>query len=308
MQHDQAKTRCHVAARDVVAIIKQNLGSAFFQYDASLVRDGCFFAAFLLASESGTNDEIEVCIQALQEMRWLYSRSEERVQTVRMVWHARIQSQGQLGTVPLGSVHDASLSLVTGEDPVYGRRQPVRSMTIPPLTIPPGPSSRSSSTPSTAITQSSSWSSGVSTGSSSRTHSHPTSAYSNSPITGRTPPYLGSPQMTGGLLHASSSKNPIPGASGTLLSGQSGLTLDRADDPTYFAYGYQGLIGEGPSHVGLVPQQGTSTASIVLPPYHQISYQDPAIPYGGTSMDATAEHHMLSPVDDEELVNPSNFF
>jgi hypothetical protein len=61
------------------------------------MRDGCFFAAFLLASDDsgtylGTEDEltsdIEICLRALRAMRWGFSKSEEREHTVWMVWEA----------------------------------------------------------------------------------------------------------------------------------------------------------------------------------------------------------------------------
>ncbi|THG99635.1 hypothetical protein EW026_g2735 [Hermanssonia centrifuga] len=79
--HDKAKLRCQSVVRDVVAIIQRNLGTSFFQYDASLVRDGCFFAAFLLAGETGSSEDVEACLQALNEMRWVFSKSEERMHT-----------------------------------------------------------------------------------------------------------------------------------------------------------------------------------------------------------------------------------
>ena len=68
--HEKAKSRCVSVVREVVKIIQHNLGTSFFQYDASLVRDGCFFAAFLLAGETGSGSDVQACLQALNEMRW----------------------------------------------------------------------------------------------------------------------------------------------------------------------------------------------------------------------------------------------
>ncbi|KAH9180309.1 hypothetical protein EDB89DRAFT_2062044 [Lactarius sanguifluus] len=50
-----ADARCHEVVRRVIVIIRQHLGTPFFEYDASLVRDGCFFAGFLLAGEGGSD-------------------------------------------------------------------------------------------------------------------------------------------------------------------------------------------------------------------------------------------------------------
>ncbi|KAH9997486.1 hypothetical protein BJV77DRAFT_941252 [Russula vinacea] len=84
-----ADARCHEVVRRVVAIIRQHLGTPFFEYDASLVRDGCFFAGFLLAGEGGSDEDVQTCLQALREMRWAFSKGEEREKTVRMIWESR---------------------------------------------------------------------------------------------------------------------------------------------------------------------------------------------------------------------------
>ncbi|THH20358.1 hypothetical protein EW146_g982 [Bondarzewia mesenterica] len=84
-----ATARCYAAAKQVVAIIRRHVGTPFFEYDACLARDGLFFAAFMLAGECGTEDEVKVCIQALRQMRWAFSKNEEREKTVRMAWEAR---------------------------------------------------------------------------------------------------------------------------------------------------------------------------------------------------------------------------
>lgn len=70
----------------------------FFSYDASIVRDGCFFAAILLAtsdSHFGTTEDlrrdIDACINALRAMRWAFSRSEERERSIEHEWERRRQ-------------------------------------------------------------------------------------------------------------------------------------------------------------------------------------------------------------------------
>jgi len=82
-----------------------------FQWDAGLVRDGCFYAGFLAAGVEGdiidtsvdeSNEDfnssqghlsveegVGLCLAALKEMRWAFSKSEEREETVRLVWENR---------------------------------------------------------------------------------------------------------------------------------------------------------------------------------------------------------------------------
>ncbi|KAL5490268.1 hypothetical protein ACEPAI_5101 [Sanghuangporus weigelae] len=92
--HTIAEARCRQYARLVVAIARRHLNSSFFEFDASLVRDGCFFAGVLLAGESGTEEEVSVCLQALRSMRWAFSKSVEREHTLNMVWEQRMASEG----------------------------------------------------------------------------------------------------------------------------------------------------------------------------------------------------------------------
>jgi len=43
-----------------------------------------------LANEGiGSMEDINLCVSALREMRWAYSKSEEREQSIRMVWQAK---------------------------------------------------------------------------------------------------------------------------------------------------------------------------------------------------------------------------
>ena len=66
----------------------------FFEWDASLVRDGMYYAAMLHAKGGGSDEDIALCIQALnvsvslrdiycgllirQEMRWAQAKAWER--------------------------------------------------------------------------------------------------------------------------------------------------------------------------------------------------------------------------------------
>ncbi|KAF8275264.1 hypothetical protein EI94DRAFT_1560073 [Lactarius quietus] len=159
-----ADARCHEVVRRVIVIIRQHLGTPFFEYDASLVRDGCFFAGFLLAGEGGSDEDVQICLQALRQMRWAFSKSEEREKTVRMVWESRKGS----------SVRPSSLSTPVFELQPAGthflRNHSLRPLP-PPLSIPSlssasGLSILDTSAPTTACTEDGSWASPLSAASS----------------------------------------------------------------------------------------------------------------------------------------------
>jgi len=75
--------------------------NGFFTYDAGLVKDGCFFAGFMLAQgdfedeghslELGMDveDGVDICLHALGSLEWVFSKSDGRQQIVRMMWEAR---------------------------------------------------------------------------------------------------------------------------------------------------------------------------------------------------------------------------
>lgn len=110
--HAQATRRCRIVLPRVIAILKRHLAvtsSGFFAHDAGLIRDGCFFAALLLAQgdldqdadsdlkgEDGltwdvdAEDGVDVCLRALGEIGWIFANSHEREKSVRAVWDARV--------------------------------------------------------------------------------------------------------------------------------------------------------------------------------------------------------------------------
>ncbi|TFK55186.1 hypothetical protein OE88DRAFT_1780189 [Heliocybe sulcata] len=93
--HPMATQKCHVLVRTIVQIIRNNLGTSFFEYDAGIVRDGCFFAGFMMAGEGvGSDEDVGVCLRALEEMQWGLCKSEEREQNVRLVWEGRARTGG----------------------------------------------------------------------------------------------------------------------------------------------------------------------------------------------------------------------
>lgn len=158
-----ADARCHEVVRRVVAIIRQHLGTPFFEYDASLVRDGCFFAGFLLAGEGGSDEDVQTCLQALREMRWAFSKGEEREKTVRMIWESRKGSN----TRPCTTI---SPTLATMFELQPAGTQFLRTHSQrphpPPLSIPPLSSISGIPSLDTARTEDSSWASPLSASSS----------------------------------------------------------------------------------------------------------------------------------------------
>ncbi|KAI0313076.1 hypothetical protein OF83DRAFT_1066098, partial [Amylostereum chailletii] len=125
-----AESRCHDAVKRVVAIIRQHLATPFFEYDSTLARDGCFFAGYLLAGEIGTEEEVQVCLQALRQMRWAFSKNEEREKTILMVWEARKAS-----TARYSSPSSSSLSSSDADGSSRVMHDPHRPIP-PPLSIP----------------------------------------------------------------------------------------------------------------------------------------------------------------------------
>ncbi|TCD61677.1 hypothetical protein EIP91_008099 [Steccherinum ochraceum] len=151
--YDEAKIRCDRAVRNVVLIIQQNLGTDFFRYDACLVRDGCFFAAFVVANDpQGSKDDVDLCLAALSQMRWMFSKSDERISTIRMIWDSRVHNQSpNLSEQSLGDLVTTNYSDV--------RRHPNRTLSVPPLAlIPPHDvAALSQSAPTTAYSEDGRW-------------------------------------------------------------------------------------------------------------------------------------------------------
>ncbi|KAH7869669.1 uncharacterized protein C8R40DRAFT_1058698 [Lentinula edodes] len=113
--HDIASRKCFRLLPCVLSIIKHHLTLTYesvdptglFKWDTGLVRDGCFFAAFLSASRSSNSfgsgggvdivrpgllpildaDEgTRICLAAIAEMQWAFSKSEEREEAIRIIW------------------------------------------------------------------------------------------------------------------------------------------------------------------------------------------------------------------------------
>lgn len=217
-----ADVRCHEVVRRVVVIIRQHLGTPFFEYDASLARDGCFFAGFLLAREGGSDEDVQTCLQALRQMRWAFSKGEEREKTVRMIWESRKGSNAR-------SCSSISPTLTT---PMF-ELQPAGTQFLrthsqrphpPPLSIPftSGIPSLDASAPTTARTEDSSWASPLSA----------TSSGPHSPVDGP-------------LISGSSGGSP---SSTVVSSNESPPFFALAQGPTPFAQISPGLKSDAQRH------------------------------------------------------------
>jgi len=112
---------------------------SIFRWDAGIVRDGCFFAGYLAASVDGevleipgedkhdetdphlsVDEGVSICLGALETMRWGYSKSEEREETVRMIWQNRkLRRQGSGEHSPVYDLdYPQTTSLATSHMPL----------------------------------------------------------------------------------------------------------------------------------------------------------------------------------------------
>lgn len=115
-----ATRKCMILLPRVVRILEMHASSkrhdlpGLFHWDAGLIRDGCFFAGYLAANVESdvfeeddlkqediehrlrVEDGVSICLTALTSMRWSFSKSEEREETIRMIWENRkMRRQGQ---------------------------------------------------------------------------------------------------------------------------------------------------------------------------------------------------------------------
>ncbi|KAL1413541.1 hypothetical protein Q8F55_001315 [Vanrija albida] len=77
---DIARHKCDDKVRNIVDSLRGHITTSFFEWDASMVRDGTFYTAQYLAKEGGTDDDIALCIQGLNEMRWCHAKAVDRSQ------------------------------------------------------------------------------------------------------------------------------------------------------------------------------------------------------------------------------------
>ncbi|WVR07145.1 hypothetical protein IAU60_004186 [Kwoniella sp. DSM 27419] len=99
VQHllDIAKSKCDVKTRQIMEIIRHHVGTRFFEWDASLVRDGTYYTAILLARAGGSDEDIKICIRALNELRWAHAKAWERSAELRRDWQERVPTVPSTG-------------------------------------------------------------------------------------------------------------------------------------------------------------------------------------------------------------------
>jgi hypothetical protein len=182
-------------------------GSGLFKWDTGLIRDGCFIAAFLMAGGEGElnpwpaeggmayveqEEGVEICLRALHEMRWCFSKTEERDHTVRMVWDVNTaRDRRSTATAPAPRDYHHSPEV----DGPYSHPQGTYEHTMPLASLPPSISSNPRPTRS----------SGGGTGPQTWTYTPPGSAHSmsNSSSTGQGSPGYSAYSGQGPALSAS---------------------------------------------------------------------------------------------------------
>lgn len=158
----QAATNCcHQSLKPIMHIIRSQIDNQFFDYMAPLVRDGTFFAGHLLAKEVGATEDVGLCIRALGQMRWAFSKREEKEATLEMVHKARATGTSQHAQVSSNTLTGSSFDTFFKS---FGQSYTGDSHRAlpPPISIPGSASGRvgdSSSAPSTASTDYSNWTS-----------------------------------------------------------------------------------------------------------------------------------------------------
>lgn len=214
--HEIASRKCFRLLPCVLSIIKHHLtlnyeipdSTSLFKWDTGLVRDGCFFAAFLSASvdseqlidyatheppvsylgrgmqfkqepseRSGlgfgpgggveivrpgllpildADEGTRICLAAIGEMRWAFSKSEEREDAIRIVWDEnkrkkQRQSQQHHFSPPVGGGHHA-IPPLPQLDVRYANQQSFVLNGIPSLSLTMPTHCTSNSAPPTACT------------------------------------------------------------------------------------------------------------------------------------------------------------
>ncbi|KAF9483839.1 hypothetical protein BDN70DRAFT_798935 [Pholiota conissans] len=126
--HVNATRRCLTLLPLVIRILRVHMPRehvdvpGIFRWDTGMVRDGCFYAGYLAANMDGeyldlptdennaedagahlsVDEGVTICLTALATMRWGFSKTEEREDTIRMIWENRkLRRQGQAHHLPL---------------------------------------------------------------------------------------------------------------------------------------------------------------------------------------------------------------
>lgn len=233
-------------------------------------------------------------------MRWAFSKSEERMHTVQMIWQARVQrGQGLARIADPAGIHLDGIRPFGPDDLSYSKQQPLQALTIPSLSITTGTSVRAPSAPDTSLSQDGSWGPSITTvRGSMHTHSEP-SPHHRSPVTSRTPPYASSAQV--GVSRATTSKAPVVPSS-VLVSPSTSSNLRAMQDPTYYynPYGFP-AASEASSHASSSTLASPSIGAIHLSTYPPSGYHaDSAVPYSNPTGPQDAAMIPATTTTDEE--------
>ncbi|KIO27129.1 hypothetical protein M407DRAFT_233617 [Tulasnella calospora MUT 4182] len=98
--HDIAESRCQDVLPQVMELIRRHVGTAFFEYDASLCRDGVYYAGERIAGEPNSGNDVHICLKALSQMRWAYSKSTQRTEKLKSIWQNRQAAVAPLPPAP----------------------------------------------------------------------------------------------------------------------------------------------------------------------------------------------------------------
>jgi hypothetical protein len=115
--HAVAEFHCLGRLPDVLQMFR----TSELTFDTSLTRDGVLFAAFLTAEGNGTEQDLALCINALRQYRWAYSKSEEREATLQAMWqNQRSESGHQAASGINSSTHAKPSHITTHQDTIHG--------------------------------------------------------------------------------------------------------------------------------------------------------------------------------------------
>jgi hypothetical protein len=77
---DMASSKNTALAHHILDIARSHLNTRFFEWDAAYVPDGTFYAALqLLRDHINQDQDVNVCLQALNEGQWAFGKGQERI-------------------------------------------------------------------------------------------------------------------------------------------------------------------------------------------------------------------------------------
>ena len=136
--HAYAYRQCQTLLPHILAILKRQMAipsSTFFTYDTGLIKDGCFFAGFMLTHadlEVNVPEGIQVVKRALASMRWILANNEERLQTISNLWESRRMKNVELKNT-LKNTYRSTLQARTSASPIERQSPFSTSQMVAPM-------------------------------------------------------------------------------------------------------------------------------------------------------------------------------